>query len=472
VEEPVAEAEILVSATVEELAVEALGAGSEPQSSDVVEELVAEAEAQASATVEEPVAEAEILVSGTVEELAVEAEARNGETVEALVVGSEIQSGETEDDWPTEPALAGKATPGDESPIVPVDLASALLPGEPLSTGIESMPTVPLEDLTTAAGENVLVPAPGEFAPIQEDVTPVAAPVEPLLTSAEETLASPQAASFLIKTAQETELAQEAEGVSDELEQAANDEQAELTEKENETLENMPTVPLQELVSASEEGKPLTAEAEMVAGEEPLAVEAEVVAVGEEREALAVEAEVVAVGEEREPPAVEDEVVAGKEREALAFEDEVAAASEENALQDSPVEPVLADAERMPAPVQVEAFLGHEPLIAPRLIISSPYTHSSFEFLLLDEEIHIGRAGASDLYLEQDNLTSRHHALLKRVGERVLIFDKRSYNGVFLNGQKIEVARGYELADGDHIGIGNYELIFRVASASHISQLI
>lgn len=113
-----------------------------------------------------------------------------------------------------------------------------------------------------------------------------------------------------------------------------------------------------------------------------------------------------------------------------------------------------------------------EATFAPRLLISSPYTSSAYEFLLLGEETNIGRAGASDLYLEQDNLTSRHHALIKRIGERVLIFDKRSHNGVFINGQKIEVGRGYELADGDHIGIGNYELIFRSASTGHISQLI
>ena len=113
-----------------------------------------------------------------------------------------------------------------------------------------------------------------------------------------------------------------------------------------------------------------------------------------------------------------------------------------------------------------------EAIAVPRLIISSPYTSSSFEFLIMDEEINVGRAGSSNLYLEQDNLTSRHHALLKRIGERVLIFDKRSHNGVFLNGQKIDVGRGYELADGDHIGIGNYELIFRSASTGQISQLI
>jgi serine/threonine protein kinase len=105
----------------------------------------------------------------------------------------------------------------------------------------------------------------------------------------------------------------------------------------------------------------------------------------------------------------------------------------------------------------------------PRLIVNSPYTSDSYEFLLTSEETRVGRAGSSDLRLEQDNLTSRHHALIKRTGECVLIFDRHSYNGVFLNGQRIEVERGYELADGDHIGIGSYELIFRAAPAQPIS---
>jgi hypothetical protein len=108
----------------------------------------------------------------------------------------------------------------------------------------------------------------------------------------------------------------------------------------------------------------------------------------------------------------------------------------------------------------------------PRLIISSPYASDVYEFVLTGEEITIGRAGASDLQLEKDNLTSRHHARLKWEGERVLLFDNKSYNGVFLNGQRIEATRGYELADGDHIGIGHYELIFRSALGSTVSKAL
>jgi pSer/pThr/pTyr-binding forkhead associated (FHA) protein len=99
----------------------------------------------------------------------------------------------------------------------------------------------------------------------------------------------------------------------------------------------------------------------------------------------------------------------------------------------------------------------------PRLIINSPYTEQPYEIRLESVEITLGRAGSSDILLDQDNLTSRHHALLKHENDAYLIYDRRSANGVFVNGQKIEIEVGYELADGDHISIGNYELIFRLS---------
>ncbi len=102
----------------------------------------------------------------------------------------------------------------------------------------------------------------------------------------------------------------------------------------------------------------------------------------------------------------------------------------------------------------------------PHLIVVSPYTDDSHEFLLENSETNVGRAGSSDLLLDRDNLTSRHHAVVKRLGGRFMVFDKQSYNGVYVNGQKLEVGQGCELADGDHISIGNYELIFRAATSS------
>lgn len=98
----------------------------------------------------------------------------------------------------------------------------------------------------------------------------------------------------------------------------------------------------------------------------------------------------------------------------------------------------------------------------PSLVITSPYTEQPLEFRVGSEEITLGRAGSSDILLDQDNLTSRHHALLKHEGTSYIIYDRRSANGVFVNGQKIDTETGYELADGDHVSIGNYEIIFRL----------
>ncbi len=114
----------------------------------------------------------------------------------------------------------------------------------------------------------------------------------------------------------------------------------------------------------------------------------------------------------------------------------------------------------------------YQDVLVPRLLISSPYANSSSEFLLTSEATNVGRASANDLLLDDDNLTSRYHALFKRVESHVLVFDKHSNNGVFVNGQRIETEHDYELTDGDHISIGSYELIYRAAQAKHVARLI
>jgi serine/threonine protein kinase len=94
------------------------------------------------------------------------------------------------------------------------------------------------------------------------------------------------------------------------------------------------------------------------------------------------------------------------------------------------------------------------------LIIISPYIKEPYQVLLRGDETTIGRAGSSGILLEHDNLTSRHHALLKRENGRYFIYDRGSGNGVQVNGQWLSDNSGCALKDGDHIGIGNYELIF------------
>src|SRR5437764_998158 len=67
-----------------------------------------------------------------------------------------------------------------------------------------------------------------------------------------------------------------------------------------------------------------------------------------------------------------------------------------------------------------------QPFTAARVIITSLYTDQPYEVRLDSDEITIGRAGSSTILLDQDNLTSRHHALLTCEGKRYVLFDMRS----------------------------------------------
>lgn len=121
----------------------------------------------------------------------------------------------------------------------------------------------------------------------------------------------------------------------------------------------------------------------------------------------------------------------------------------------------LPESDHVEANTEPPIRIYEAPAKVARIIIASPYVDEPTEVRLDGDEFTIGRAGSSAILLDRDNLTSRHHAILKREGNRYLLFDLRSANGVFVNGQKILVENEYELLDGDHISIGNYELIFR-----------
>ena len=103
---------------------------------------------------------------------------------------------------------------------------------------------------------------------------------------------------------------------------------------------------------------------------------------------------------------------------------------------------------------------GESEIKIARLIISSPFTETSVEAVLERDELTIGRAGSSDILLDYDDKTSRHHALLRREEGQYVLYDRQSVYGVFVNDEKIPENTGHVLTDGDHICIGNYELTF------------
>src|SRR5262249_38401493 len=92
------------------------------------------------------------------------------------------------------------------------------------------------------------------------------------------------------------------------------------------------------------------------------------------------------------------------------------------------------------------------------LIITSPYLSAPQEWHLEKEEITLGRAGSSDILLDQDQTTSRHHAMLRRQGGQYYVYDLLSTHGVVVNGQKLAPETGYPLADGDRMYICSYTL--------------
>lgn len=121
-------------------------------------------------------------------------------------------------------------------------------------------------------------------------------------------------------------------------------------------------------------------------------------------------------------------------------------------------------------PEETEVVFAPVSTTTARLIVTSPYAAEPVEMILQKGEITIGRAGSSDILLDHDNLTSRHHALIKYEDQSYMLYDRRSANGVFVNGQPISASDGHPLLDGDHISIGNYELIFRVGISSNRSE--
>jgi pSer/pThr/pTyr-binding forkhead associated (FHA) protein len=72
------------------------------------------------------------------------------------------------------------------------------------------------------------------------------------------------------------------------------------------------------------------------------------------------------------------------------------------------------------------------------------------------EHTRIGRSLSADIRFD-DQTVSRRHALIVTADGEVRVLDDRSLNGVFVNGERIEIRA---LADGDEVVIGRHRLCF------------
>ena len=77
------------------------------------------------------------------------------------------------------------------------------------------------------------------------------------------------------------------------------------------------------------------------------------------------------------------------------------------------------------------------------------------------DRLRIGRHPDNDI-LPKDAAVSKHHAIIERKGEKLIVLDKESRNGTFVNGKKVQSA---ELNDEDIVRLGN-QLNLRVFTFS------
>lgn len=114
----------------------------------------------------------------------------------------------------------------------------------------------------------------------------------------------------------------------------------------------------------------------------------------------------------------------------------------------------------MRAPVDVEeALSGEDCLIC---IYGGPLGR---RFLLHKERVVVGRGRDCDITIQHDTV-SRRHASIGRMGERRVVRDLGSTNGVHINGSPVDEG---DLRSGDYVKIG--EVIFKYLAGDNIESL-
>jgi len=79
------------------------------------------------------------------------------------------------------------------------------------------------------------------------------------------------------------------------------------------------------------------------------------------------------------------------------------------------------------------------------------------EFEIVDNEVHMGRELDNTLRLPDPSI-SRHHCVLRKVGDGFEIQDLQSSNGVLINGNRVQSS---PLRDGDRITLGQIQMTFQ-----------
>jgi pSer/pThr/pTyr-binding forkhead associated (FHA) protein len=127
-------------------------------------------------------------------------------------------------------------------------------------------------------------------------------------------------------------------------------------------------------------------------------------------------------------------------------------------VENTNVEPPTLRAEAPASPVASATMNKFEN--PAHLILRSDNGEVLQDYTLDKYEMSIGRTPNSDILLSKDKLTSRRHATIHYENGEYVLRDERSANGTFVNGQQLEEMTPRTLQDGDHVGIGEHELVF------------
>lgn len=106
---------------------------------------------------------------------------------------------------------------------------------------------------------------------------------------------------------------------------------------------------------------------------------------------------------------------------------------------------------------------ARESLVAAGDYLAYEYGEQARVMSLQDGWTRIGRSLSAHVRLD-DPTVSRRHALIYRDDEGAKVLDDRSLNGVFRNGERVELSK---LSDRDTITIGRFNLHFIALEDKH-----
>ena len=84
--------------------------------------------------------------------------------------------------------------------------------------------------------------------------------------------------------------------------------------------------------------------------------------------------------------------------------------------------------------------------------------HANAELALWGEAVQVGSRPGNDVVLQDDTVSGQHASITRESGV-VVLTDRDSTNGSFVNSQRVSTL---ELADGDRIQLGSFEYVFRL----------